>query len=225
MDTSATYDKIYFQDDYRQQLEELRSRYRTRTQNALGESSVDHHPVSNVKEIIYFHDDDQGGVRITSTGDFIDYFNHKYGNNNRIGAMRRAIAVAEHKAEKSEHLIKENRMEQARKEEHVGFADRIRTAGRRLTFVHAVFAMMLVLSVVMLSVSYLLVGDVNRDVAALEMSVAGAESTEVDQGVILLENAADLELANENSVEIYSTEESGLGIAALLNALFSLDGK
>ena len=69
MDRTVTYEKVYFNDDYRQQFEAFRDRYRSRTQKAIGNRTVDHHPVSNISEIIHLHDNGDGDVTTVPTVD------------------------------------------------------------------------------------------------------------------------------------------------------------
>ena len=72
------YDKEYFHDDYSQQLSEMRDRYRARTQSALKRRATDKNPMPNATTVVMMKDMPDGGVSIT-TGDFVSYFNEKYG--------------------------------------------------------------------------------------------------------------------------------------------------
>ena len=98
MNCTETYEKVYFNDNYKEQFEELRNRYRARTNEALKGRKVDHDPMPNATTIVYLHDSGDGGYYIT-TGDFVEYFNRRFGGNDRIGAMRRSITNAVRKTE------------------------------------------------------------------------------------------------------------------------------
>ena len=98
MDRIQTYEKIYFNDNYKEQFEALRNRYHTRTQEALQGRKVDHAPVPNATTVVYLNENGDGDVYIT-TGDFVEYFNRRFGGSDRIGAMRRSLSGAVRKAE------------------------------------------------------------------------------------------------------------------------------
>ena len=223
MDKTVTFEKVYFKDEYRQQFEELRGQYRERTQRAISGRTVDHNPTPNVDAIVYLHDNGDGGYQIT-TGDFVSFFNHRYGNNDRLGAMRRSLAVAEQKAEKSNEFIKKQRTAETKEQDKSGFAHRVRTAGRRFAFVPAMFVLMLVLSVALLTGSAVVLEDMEREVAELEAQVAVLEQETVENDP--LADVTQLTLSGEDAVEIYPEEkESGISMSALLNALAALGGK
>lgn len=223
MDKTVTFEKVYFKDEYRQQFEELRGQYRERTQRAISGRTVDHNPTPNVDAIVYLHDNGDGGYQIT-TGDFVSFFNHRYGNNDRLGAMRRSLAVAEQKAEKSNEFIKKQRTAETKERDKSGFAHRVRTAGRRFAFVPAMFVLMLVLSVALLTGSAVVLEDMEREVAELEAQVAVLEQETVENDP--LADVTHLTLSGEDAVEIYPEEkESGISMSALLNALAALGGK
>ena len=98
MDRAQDYEKIYFNDNYKEQFEALRNRYHTRTQEALQGRKVDHAPVPNATTIVYLNDNGDGDVYVT-TGDFVEYFNRRFGGSDRIGAMRRSLFGAARRAE------------------------------------------------------------------------------------------------------------------------------
>jgi hypothetical protein len=177
-----------------------------------------------VDAIVYLHDDGDGGFHVT-TGDFVSFFNHRYGNNDRLGAMRRSLAVAEQKAEKSNEFLKKQRTAVTKEQEKSGFAHRVRTAGRRFAFVPAMFALMLVLSIALLTGSTVVLEDVEREVAELKAQVTVLEE---DAAITAdpLANMTHLTLSGEDAVEIYPEEkEGGISMSALLNALAALGGK
>jgi hypothetical protein len=182
MDRSVTYEKVYFHDDYRQQFEAFRDRYRSRTQKAIGGNKIDHHPVSNISEIVHLHDNGNGGVTVTTTGDFVEFFNHRYGDSDRIGAMRRALAAAEQRAKSDSEQSKRQKVAESISN---GFADRIRTTGRRFAFVHAVLALMLVIAAFMvgatsvaLKIADANLDDLNAPAAAVKVEETSSEAAE-----------------------------------------------
>ncbi|MBR2011569.1 MAG: hypothetical protein IKA06_07490 [Clostridia bacterium] len=219
---AQVYDKVYFQDDYKQQFEALRSRYHDRTQKALRGRAVDHTPTSNIAEFYYLHDEPGGGVSLTS-GDLVDYFNSRYGGSDRIGAMREALSHAVKKAEKSRELAKKQRSEKAR-ESGVALNCRVRFARGHMVLVNMMFVFMLALSIVLLGASGVMLERSEADVARAELQLAQNEQV---QAVSLLDHAGDAENAsgaylncsNENVTEIYQVEQKQNGIEAFLRAL------
>lgn len=223
MEKTVTYEKVYFQEEYRHQFEELRGQYRERTQRAISGRAIDHNPTPNVEAIVYLHDNGDGGFEIT-TGDFVKFFNHRYGNNDRLGTMRRSLVLAEQKAEKSNDFMKRQRTAISKEQEKIGFMHRVRTAGRRFAFVPAMFVLMLMLSVTLLAGSSLVLEEMDREVAELEAQVDLLENDSSNETP--LKDAAELPLSGEDAVEVYPAEkEGGISMAALLNALAALGGK
>ncbi|MBQ3483101.1 MAG: hypothetical protein IJA78_02885 [Clostridia bacterium] len=223
------YEKEYFRDDYAKQLEELRSRYHARTQNALAGRKSDKSPMPNATTVVYLHDDPDGGVRIT-TGDFVEYFNRRYGSKDRIGAARRSLEQAERRAELSteaDRSKREARMAMVYKPRSLSAV--VRTANHRLSFVHAVFVLMMVLSLTMLLCTSLALKKTNDSISALESEIAVMEVS--PDGTWLADyNAApgassDAYPAMDggDSVEVYTPEEgSKSGLSLLFRALASL---
>lgn len=224
------YEREYFRDDYAKQFEELRSRYHARTQAALAGRKTDKSPMPNATTVVYMHDDPDGGVRIT-TGDFVEYFNRRYGSKDRIGAARRALEKAERRAElrsDADRAVREAQI--AEKRGAHSLAATVRTANHRLSFVHAVLVFMMILSVTMLLCTSLALNQTNRSISALESEIAVLEAA--PEATFLAEgyNAAP-ETASESypamdggdSVEVYAPNEEGTsGIAVLFRALTSL---
>lgn len=149
---TAVYDKEYFEDNYKAQFEALRNRFHDRTQQALAGRKIDKNPMPNATTIVFLHDEPDGGVRI-STGDFVEYFNQRYGDTNRLGAMRKSLAIAERKADMSNEYAKRQRSERARRTTGSVLSEHVRSTKRPLLFVHAVFAVMLICSLFLLGVS------------------------------------------------------------------------
>ena len=181
MDRTVTYEKVYFHDDYRQQFEAFRDRYRSRTQKAIGGNKIDHHPVSNISEIVHLHDNGNGGVTVT-TGDFVEFFNHRYGDSDRIGAMRRALAAAEQRANS---VSEQSKRQKVVENISTSFADRIRTTGRRFAFVHAVLALMLVIAAFMVGATSVALKvaaadpeDLSTPAAAVKVEETSSEAVE-----------------------------------------------
>ncbi len=209
------YEKVYFNDDYSKQFAALRSQYYNRTQDALEGRAVDHAPVSNIASIVLLHDEGDGGTTVTEM-DFATYFNQRYGNSDRLGAMRASIAHAVRKADKSGEQAKRLRREKARRE-GAGILSHIRSAKRHLVFVHALFALMLMLSLVMLMGSSVLLDRTEQQRAALatEMTALETGSTESIPDV---EELSYLSLQGEEEAEIYAPAEEEVSMSVLLNA-------
>ncbi|MBE6603430.1 MAG: hypothetical protein E7636_03730 [Ruminococcaceae bacterium] len=222
MNQAQVYDKVYFQDDYKQQFEALRSRYHDRTQKALRGRAVDHTPTSNIAEFYYLHDEPDGGVSLTS-GDLVDYFNRRYGGSDRIGAMRQALSNAAKKAEKSCELAKKQRSEKAR-QGGMALNCRMRFSRGHMVLVNMMFAFMLILSVVLLGASGVMLERSEADVAATELQLAQSEQVQAvssfdDGGEAEGASAAYLACANENVTEVYQVEQKQNGMDAFLRAL------
>lgn len=215
---AEVYEKVYFQDDYKQQFDALRSRYHDRTQRALGKRKVDRDPVSNISEFYYLHDDPDGGVRL-QTGDFVEYFNRRYGGTNRIGAVREALVNAKTKAEKNSGFAKKQESEKRER----GFSCRTALAGRHVVLVNAFFAFMLMLSVLLLGASGVMLRRSEADIAAIELQLAQSESVETASlytaGGQAPVSDAYLTRVAQNSTAVYQPERTQGGIDALLAAL------
>lgn len=247
------YDKVYFNDNYSAQLGELRERYQARTADALSRRSVEEAPMPNATTVVFMHDESDGGVTIT-TGDFVNYFNQKSGKD-RIGTVRRALSEAEHTLELKrarERTLGERRAAlsgilpevNVRRE---GVAERKQMPRkrlpvmRRLSFFHAVFALMLLFSFSMWFGTNGVLDTANARVAALEDEVAVLQSVRdnLSDTVEAKSNEADIytlaqtcsntdtpvTVRGENSVEVFAVEENDGQIMALLNALAKLGVK
>ena len=229
MSCTETYDKVYFNDNYKEQFESLRNHYRARTGEALRGRKVDHEPMPNATTIVYLHDNGDGGYYVT-TGDFVEYFNRRFGGNDRIGAMRRSISNAVRKTEMRREA-EEKRGGEARRVNRVSKGVRPLSSVRPVfSFMHAVFALILVLSIGILGGTSILLDRTEANVMALEEEVAMLEAT---RGTVLAtqydsttEESPEAEypaMDGEDSVEIYPAQNGGgVEMAALLNALASL---
>lgn len=176
MTDRVSYVKEYFNDNYAEQYAALRNHYHARTREALRGRKIDHDPVPNATTIVYLHDDGDGGVYV-STGDFVEYFNRRYGNSDRIGSMRRSLNNAVKKSEmRGESRKRRNAEKNASKGAEVSFRP-MRTVRPRFSLLHAVFAIMLVLSIGILGGTAMLVDDAKAEVIALEEEVAMLEAT------------------------------------------------
>jgi hypothetical protein len=228
MDRAQSYEKIYFNDNYKEQFEALRNRFHTRTQDALQGRKVDHAPVPNATTIVYLSDNGDGDVYVT-TGDFVEYFNRRFGCSDRIGAMRRSVSIAAHKAELRRESKERRRVssEETHRERR-GFQP-LRSVRSGFSFLNAVLAMVLILSIGILGGTSLLLERTEVEVLALEEEVAMLEAT---SGTLLIDqyNATTVEgqtsypdMSGGDSVEIYpAVKDGGVEMASLLNALASL---
>ncbi len=228
MSYTETYDKVYFNDNYKEQFESLRDHYRARTSAALKGRKVDHDPMPNATTVVYLHDSDDGGYYVT-TGDFVEYFNRRFGGNDRIGAMRRSISNAVRKTEMRREVEEKNGRDAKAHRANKGIRP-LRSTRPAFSFVHAVFALILVLSVGILGGTSMLLDRTETSIMALEEEVAMLEAT---RGTVLasqfdatIEEGVQTEypaLDGADSVEIYPAHNGGgVEMAALLNALASL---
>ena len=216
----AVYEKVYFEDDYKQQFAALRSRYHDRTQRALSKRVIDRDPVSNISEFYYLHDEPNGGVRL-QTGDFVAYFNRRYGGTDRIGAVRESLVNAKEKAQKSNDFAKKQQTEKTVREGR--FSCRTAFSRRHVVLVNAFFAVMLMLSVVLLGASGVMLERSEADVAAIELQLSQNERVEA---AALYMAGADSSISDayltrvaENSTAVFHPQRSRDGIDALLAAL------
>ena len=216
MTDTATYEKEYFEDNYKAQFEALRTEYRARTQKALQGRKIDHEPVSNI---------DAGGYRVT-VGDFVEFFNRRFGDSDRIGAMQRSIENAVRRKEMRREVEKKRGSEHAQQKKNT--VTPLRSVRPRFAFVQVFLVLMLTLSLSILGASALLVNNSEKEVMRLEEEVAMLEAT---QGVAETEQFnADYstpvyypELSGEDSVELYPAKMGGgVEMASLLNALAKL---
>jgi Cdc6-like AAA superfamily ATPase len=229
--TNATYEKVYTSDSFADMFEQFRDRYSERAQQALTGRKIDTAPVPNATTIIYLNDNGSGDVSIAGTGDFVAYFNRRSGGD-RIGDARRALAKAARKAE-----IAEKHGVSMKTEKKVNTKKRlsVRSVRPRFAFGQVVFALLLVLSFTLLSVTSMLldhtgaaVADVHAEVEALETVRAELLQESGDIAVVAQDEQAsadalaELSLSGEDSVEIYPAQSNGIPIAALLNALADL---
>ena len=177
-DRTQTYVREYFDDNYAAQFAALRDHYQARTSEALQGRKIDRKPTPNATTIVYLHDDGNGGVYVADTGDFVEYFNRRYGNCDRIDSMRRSLNNA---VKKSEMRRDSDKRFGRGKRDRVATADEsfrpMRTARPGFSWLSAVFAIMLVLSIGILGGSTMLVDNARAEVIALEEEVAMLEAT------------------------------------------------
>ena len=229
MDRTQTYEKIYFNDNYKEQFEALRNQYHARTQEALRGRKIDHDPVPNATTIVYLHDNGDGNVYVT-TGDFVEYFNRRFGDSDRIGAMRRSLSGAVRKAEmRSESKKRKTALSETARFEHRSFQP-LRSVRSGFSFLRVVLAMVLILSIGILGGTSLLLERTQAEVMALEEEVAMLEAThgtlmtdQYDATTVAQDQGNYPDMSGADSVEIYpAVKGGGTEMASLLNALASL---
>lgn len=221
------YEKEYFNDDYSAQFSEMRNRYRARTQTAVSGHTIEEKPMPNATTVVMMEDTPDGGVTIT-TGDFVRYFNERYGHD-RIGAMKTSIQQAQ---QKSELKSPREKMAAMRKRNSKKGAEERRGMERRsfrprFPLMRAVFGMMLVFSIGMLFATSALLDNVKDQVMSLESEVATMEAEAVakEDPNYTTEDSSNVTLSGEDSVEVYAPEEDESAVSVLLNALASLGKK
>lgn len=217
--TGETYEKVYTKDSYKEVFASFHDRYSAQAEQALQGREIDRSPMPNATTVIYLNDGPSGDVTISGTGDFIKYFNSRYGTD-RIGQTRRSL---EHAARKAEIAQRQAEQEKRKKEA----ACRLTHAKPRFAFVQCLFALMMVLSFALFGFTSLLlqktderIDSVSAEIAVLEMSKgdgasAMAKSTEPAKPSYVV-------LDGEDSVECYPVEKSAPAFAALLDALSNL---
>lgn len=230
MENNTVYDEVFFHEEYSAEYNELRKKYRSRVQNAICGRAVDHNPVPNATTVVHLNKDEDGGVQIVTTGDFVDFFNKKYGNGDRVGEVRRSLEQARIRAAR---LKEKEEDEQARRAAMKQTAERgalpaVRTAKRHLIFTNAFFALLFMLSISLLVCSSLVLDRANTRVAALSAEVtmlrgnepAEKEAPTSDRILDYYEaHEAQITLSEGNSVEFFESERQGIEMSALLNAL------
>ncbi|MBR6727773.1 MAG: hypothetical protein IKM08_06235 [Clostridia bacterium] len=213
MNTAETYDKMYFCDNYKEQFEAFRNHYRARTRRALQGRKVDHAPVSNVDCVVFLHDDPNGGVQITGTADFVEYFNHRFGDNDRIGAVRRSLANAVRKAESCPDMDRK-RADAVREREEKPFTTR--SAKPKFAFFQTIFAMILLLSICLWGGSTLYLNnseayalEVEERRAALEVSAESSDNQLLCNDSVMIDTAETtifMSMGAADQVELYPEE-------------------
>ena len=229
MDCVKDYEKIYFNDNYKEQFEALRHKYHARTQEALHGRKIDRAPVPNATTVVYLNDNGDGDSYVT-TGDFVEYFNSHFGGSDRLGAMRRSISGAVHKAQMKKDSKKSRIVSESGAQRERRSFQPLRSVRSGFSFLHAVFALVLILSIGILGGTSLLLDSTQAEVMALEEEVAMLEAT---RGTVTMDqyNATAMaqdqtsypDMAGEDAVEIYPAVKGGeVEMSALLNALASL---
>ena len=207
------YDKIFFEENYSRQM---RARTQT-TESANSRMSASDMP--NATTVVFMNDTHDGGVTIT-TGDFVAYFNKQYGCD-RVGNMRRSLAEAQRNCE-----LKQTRERNAQPKTNRPARRPLRP---RFSFVKAVFGMMLVLAIGLLTTTSLMLergeselSRLKKEVAALEQSAQDTLLAETEEQIAENVDVETLSLDGENGVTIYPVEEENFVMSELLSAFASL---
>ena len=229
MENKVVYDEMYFREEYSEKYNELRNRYRSRVQNAFCGRAVDHSPVPNATTVVHLKKEEDGGVQIATTGDFVDFFNKKYGNGDRVGTVRRSLEQARVRAERKQQEEEEEKAARhaaVQQTAQRGVLPVVRTAKRHLIFTNAFFALLFMLSVSLLVCSSLVLDRANTRVAALSAEVVTLRGGESETAVttdsirdFYEAHEGELSLSERNSVEFFESERQGIEMSALLNAL------
>ena len=223
--TDQRFEKVYTDDNYSKVFANLQERFAMRGQTALAPRKTDKNPQPNATTIIYLKDDPSGDVRISGTGDFVEFYNRRKGIDS-IGATRRAFEIAVQKQE--EKLAREGFTHQVAHEPNAKSDVLVRTFRPRVNFMQAIFAMMLVLSLVLLSVTSMLLERVDAAVLAAQSEIGeiaelSEKNGQSDEAVLEQDGGAiALSLDGEDSVVIHTVEEQSFSFATLLDALASL---
>lgn len=176
-ESTQSYVREYFNDNYAEQFAALRDRYHTRTREALQGRKIDRAPVPNATTIVFLHDDGDGGEYVT-TGDFVAYFNHRYGGSDRIRSMKHSLENAVRKSEMRRESEKRRGKDQRVRTGTVDKSFRtMRTVRPGFSLLHALFAIMLVISIGILGGTSMLLDGAKAEVIALEEEVAMLEAT------------------------------------------------
>ena len=225
--TDERFEKVYTDDNYSKVFANLHNRFAMRGQTALAPRKTDKNPQPNATTIIYLKDDPSGDVRISGTGDFVEFYNRRKGVDS-IGATRRAFEIAVQKQE--EKMAREGLTHEPVPvyEPNAKSDVLVQSLRPRVNFMQAIFAMMLILSLVLLSVTSMLLERVDAAVLAARAEVgeitALSEKSECSDAARSEQagEAITLSLNGEDSVVIHTVEEQSFSFATLLDALASL---
>ena len=212
-----TYEKVYMKDSYKEVFASFHDQYSTKAEKALQGREVDHSPMPNATTVIYLNDGPSGDVTISGTGDFIQYFNSRYGTD-RIGETRRSLEHAARKAEIA-HLKAE---EEKKKKERAPRAPMVKP---RFAFVQCVFALMMILSFALLGATSMLLQKTDERLVTVSSEVAALEQIKGDERSLATdveEKPTYLALDGKDSVESYPVEKNTPSFSALLDALADL---
>ena len=214
------YDKIYIHENYGKQFAGTRNNVRVQTANCR--------EMPNANTVVLMQDTPDGGVTIT-TGDFVAYFNQRYGCD-RVGAMRRSVAAAQRRCElRRANDARVKTKERQEKKQEVKKEVKTKKHFRiGLSFKRVALAMMLVLAIGMLFGSSVLLKNANAEVVALESEVEALQTANGNEALTVSEETVPVQaaFAASNSVEIYPVaQEEGFAISALMNALASMGNK
>ncbi len=217
--TREVYDEIYFTENYSREIGEKRERTMRDSANSRKHGA----DMPNATTVVFMEDTGDGGVTIT-TGDFVAFFNSRYGYD-RVGNMRRTLAKAQENCElkrAKEQRIAEMQARAARKE-------RVQTRERRplfarFSFVKAVFGLMMVLALSILVGTSLMLEQSKVEVAALEAEVAAVQTQEVTEMQVAAYSsvASDATFDGEDAVDVYPVEDQPFVMSELLSAFADL---
>ena len=208
---TEVYDKVYFRDDYQRQFEAFRSRYRGRVQEALSCRKVDSTPMPNATTYIELTELEDGGVTVASSGDFLEYFNRRYGGRDRIGACRAALATAAQKAEKQGSVAIRERADAT---SGGALACRMRCSRSHLLFINVIFTLLLAFALLLLGASGVMLRNSEKALAeaeaeALYLQTATTEAMFSDASPATV-NADYLTYSDENTAIAYEVEEESI---------------
>ena len=213
---TEVYDKVYFRDDYQRQFEAFRERYHGRVQSALAGRKVDAAPMPNATTYIELQELEDGGVTIASSGDFLDYFNSRYGGRDRIGACRAALAGAAQKAEKG--AIVRRRADAV---DGAAIACRMRCSKAHLMFVNVMFTLLLVFSLLLLGASGVMLKNSEKALAQAEAEAVYVQTATTEamfsDATPAMVNADYLGYDRENTAVAHEVQEESF-FSVLKNA-------
>lgn len=198
--TRDVYDRIFFKENYSAELRE-RSMARESANPRVNASDM-----PNATTVVFMEDTPDGGVTIT-TGDFVAYFNKRYGCD-RVGNMRRSLANAQRNCELKRAKAQQEDEKVSRKKTSKKEAPARRPLRPRFSFVKAVFGLMMVLAITVLLGTSLLLEQTELEVANLRSEVEDLQAAKGTQVKMEMNAAPEAyELDGEASVEIYEAEE------------------
>ena len=217
--TRDVYDEIYFTENYSREIGEKRER--TMRDSAISRKNGADMP--NATTVVLMEDTKDGGVTIT-TGDFVAFFNNRYGCD-RIGNVRRTLAKAQENCDlkrAKEQRIAEMKARGAQKE-RTQLRER-RPQFARFSFVKAVFGLMMVLAISILVGTSLMLEQSKTEVAALKAEVCAMQTEEVAELRVASYAGPVTECSfdGEDTVEVYPVEDQPFVMSELLSAFADL---
>ena len=219
---TEVFDRHYFDDNYADEMRARAAAKGSANPDAVG------FDMPNATTIVHLTDTPDGGVTISTTGDFVAYANKKFGCD-RDGKVRRLLADAtRNRALKAAQA--ESEAQQASRQQKAPERSAPRKQRSRFSFVKAVFGLMLVLAIGVLAVTSMMLEHTEMELAALESEIATMQAVQGDviaEGTDALADftgeAATLALCGKDSVEIYpAQEEEGHIVMEFLSAFAAL---